>query len=739
LAAFATRRADEAADWCERAAAAEGVTVVRTLGTLADVNYYLRSDLVAARAVLERLPARYRFVHRVVYARWLMTTAEEHWDQALQDLAQLPDAFLSDTSFSGPKALLAGITHRRAGRTEAALVQFREAERLVRERLTGDSENEELRAILALTLAYGGRPAEARNELALIEPLVRTRAANVHRFKVVMPIAQTYGVIGDFPAMAVWLRMQFAEPSQAPLTPASFRYDVRFAGTAEAAEIKALLKEFAGLDQKPKDLPKADAASDKSVAVLAFANRSDDAANEIFSDGISEELINVLGRVPGLTVKGRASSFYFKNSAATAQEKGQKLGATFLVDGSVRKMGNTVRITAQVIRAATDEVVWSSEPLVREAKDVFAVQEEIAGMIAKALSLKLASSARAKRTVNPDAYELVQRGRDLWLQRSDEALAQAMRAYEEAIRIDDNFAEAHAGLADAALVRGWYMALEGARETTRFFELARSAAMRALAIDATLAEPHATLGALNMNEGHFEEAELEFQTAKRMNPSYSYAHHWHAHLFAARGQLDEAVAAMERATQIDPVSLSALVIHALMVSNAGRHEQAVAITDRAMAVRRNAFLPADGTRALSLFMAGRRDEAVAAARVVTATVTTKPRWWIDSAAIYVLRRTGHEAEALAHGERLVAAWPDVDNFRLYVNVAMGRVDEALEILQRSPVTPSLRIYIYYSEVWEDVRRSPKFPETLKKLGWWAHYERGRATKAKMQAADASKK
>jgi TolB-like protein/Flp pilus assembly protein TadD len=473
--------------------------------------------------------------------------------------------------------------------------------------------------------------------------------------------------------------------------------------------------------------------------VLAFANRSDDAANEIFSDGISEELINVLGRVPGLTVKGRASSFYFKNSAATAQEKGQKLGATFLVDGSVRKMGNTVRITAQVIRAATDEVVWSSEPLVREAKDVFAVQEEIAGMIAKALSLKLASSARAKRTVNPDAYELVQRGRDLWLQRSDEALAQAMRAYEEAIRIDDNFAEAHAGLADAALVRGWYMALEGARETTRFFELARSAAMRALAIDATLAEPHATLGALNMNEGHFEEAELEFQTAKRMNPSYSYAHHWHAHLLAARGQLDEAVAAMERATQIDPVSLSALVIHALMVSNAGRHEQAVAITDRAMAVRRNAFLPADGTRALSLFMAGRRDEAVAAARVVTATVTTKPRWWIDSAAIYVLRRTGHEAEALAHGERLVAAWPDVDNFRLYVNVAMGRVDEALEILQRSPVTPSLRIYIYYSEVWEDVRRSPKFPETLKKLGWWAHYERGRATKAKMQAADASKK
>ena len=476
----------------------------------------------------------------------------------------------------------------------------------------------------------------------------------------------------------------------------------------------------------------------KTLAVLPFTLARGDAEEERLADGIADELLTQLSRTPGLRVSGGISSFSFKGQKLTSAEIARRLDVAYLVSGTFEKSGSQVRVRPQLVNAADGTILWG-ETFTKELTNVFALQDEIAGLIARQLQLRFTASGRAARKVDPVAYEQVQKARFLWLKRSDEALAEAIASCEAAIRIDPNYAEAHAGLADAALVRGWYQSLEGLKDVGVLYARAREAANRALAIDATLAEPHATLGALNMNEGRFEEAEREFQTALRMNPSYSYAHHWRGHLLAASGRLDEAVAAMERATQIDPMSLAALVVRAVFLGQAGRHKEAVEVNARAIAIRQNSFLPADGTHALSLLMTGRRDEAVAAARVVAADLTSKPRWWTDATTIHVLRKTGHETEAATHGERLLAVWPGVDVFRLYVDVAMGRVDEALNILQRSPVPPSLRTNIFYSEIWEEVRRSPKFPETLKKLGWWEHYELGQATKARMQAAHAAGK
>jgi tetratricopeptide (TPR) repeat protein len=248
------RRLDDVDKWAARSLRDEDITSVRAMCNRIDAHYFLAADVPAARAVLEQIPLGSRRNNRVVYWRWLLAMTEQHWDEALQILAQVPDAMFLDVAYNGPKALLAGMAHQRAGRTDAAALQFREAERLLREALAGDPDNEALREVLAVTLASAGRADEARRELALVEPLVRGRTPNIYRPRLVVSLAQAYGALGDYQNMAIWLRKLLAEPSSVPLTPASLRLDPRLNVAIDAPEIQSLLKEFAALDQpgKPK-------------------------------------------------------------------------------------------------------------------------------------------------------------------------------------------------------------------------------------------------------------------------------------------------------------------------------------------------------------------------------------------------------------------------------------------------------------------------------------------------------
>ncbi len=483
--------------------------------------------------------------------------------------------------------------------------------------------------------------------------------------------------------------------------------------------------------------PTATEPTKKRIAVLPFVTAGGDKDEETISDGIADEVLTQLGRAPGLLVSGRLSSFSFKGQKLTDAEIAQRLGVDYLVTGTFQKNGPAVRVRPSLVNAANGAILWG-ETFTKELTNVFALQDEIAGLIARKLEVSLGGATRATRTVNPAAYGLAQKGRYLWLSRKDTALAEAQAAYEEAIRIDPGYAEAHAGLADTCLVRGWYLGLEGVSQGKSYFVRARAAALEALRYDASLAEPHATLAALNLNEERFAESEQEFQTALRLNPNYSYAHHWRAHLLGLQGRLDEALAEMERATQIDPFSLSTLVIHATFLAHAGRHAEALVMSDRALALQKE-FLPTRGHRALSLFMVGRRDEALVEARFVAQDVTAKPRWWVDANAIHVLRALGHEAEAKAHAERLLASAPADSYFRVYVAAAMGRVDEALDALRQSPVVSTAQAMVFFTEAWAEVRRSPRFPEVMKEIGWSQRYETARATLARMEKERASKK
>jgi TolB-like protein/DNA-binding SARP family transcriptional activator/Tfp pilus assembly protein PilF len=295
----------------------------------------------------------------------------------------------------------------------------------------------------------------------------------------------------------------------------------------------------------------------RSVAVLPFANLSVDAENEYFSDGMTEELITTLGTVEGLAVASRTSVFAYKNRALDIREIGRKLGVDAVVEGSVRKSGRRLRITAQLVSTANGYRVWSAA-YDREVDDVFAIQEEIARSIVTRMSGALAGSAATaspeRSTRDSEAYDLYLRGRFAWHQRTKDGLERAIDYLQRAVDRAPMYARAHAGLGDAYAVSAFY----DYRAPRDAYPKAEMSARRALEIDPLLAAPHATLGyILTYYHLDWPQAEAEFQRALAMEPNYSTAHQWYANLLTVAGRFDEAARAMRRAQEADPLSLIA--------------------------------------------------------------------------------------------------------------------------------------------------------------------------------------
>jgi TolB-like protein/Tfp pilus assembly protein PilF len=549
------RRPDQAEQFATEAARDDGITGIRARYTLFESSYYLRADLARSREILQGIPAGGSTVHRVVHARWLVAMAGHRWDDALQELARLPENFLFDRAFHGPKALLAGMAHARAGRADAANAQFREAERLLREHLAADPDNEELHAVLAVALACLGQADAARSELALVEPLVSGRAANVYRGSLVIQIAQARCLLDDYSAMATWVRKLFAEKSAFPFTPTSFALDPRFSSGLDAPEIRALLQEFTALTAVPTPAR----IDDKSVAVLAFANLSDDKANEYFSDGISEELLNVLAKIPGLKVSARTSSFYFKGKQVPMAEIAQQLGVAYVVEGSVRKQGDKVRITAQLIKAADGFHVWS-DTFTRELKDIFAVQDEIAGLIAKNFELKMGMTA-ARPAIDVEAYQEYLAGRALFAKASNDDLRAAVGHFERALAIEPKFTAAWVQLASAHTRLGRW----GGTPTLQAWTAARVAIDHAVALEPDSPDVLLALGWIRRTaEWDWRGAEQAFRRALQLQPNQAEALTGASVLLFNIGQTEEAFRLGEQAARLDPLNSGTQVDLSLM-------------------------------------------------------------------------------------------------------------------------------------------------------------------------------
>lgn len=315
--------------------------------------------------------------------------------------------------------------------------------------------------------------------------------------------------------------------------------------------------------------------NEKSIAVLAFSDLSPNKDQEYFSDGMAEEILNSLVRVDGLKVAGRTSSFFFKGKNEDLRKIGKALGVANVLEGSVRKQGDKVRITAQLIRANDGFHLWS-ETYDGDLQDVFALQEKVAQAIAGELQVVLQGNQKTQLvnagTSNTEAYQLYLRGRFHWSKRSQEELEKAVVFFKQAIEKDPNYALAYSGLADTYGLFPRY----GAFRPKEYMPQAKAAAIKALELDPNLAEAHTSLAQIALfYEYDFTGAEKSFKRAIELNPNYATAHQWYGILLMAIGKNDESVREAKKALELDPFSLRINADLVSSLANANRFDEAL--------------------------------------------------------------------------------------------------------------------------------------------------------------------
>ncbi len=387
----------------------------------------------------------------------------------------------------------------------------------------------------------------------------------------------------------------------------------RFATTAEFAQ--ALTSHGAGQLHTGSSLavPVTEVPA-KSIAVLPFANMSNDPENEYFSDGIAEEITNVLTKVQALNVVSRTSAFAYKGKDQDVRGIGEELGVATILEGSVRKAGQRLRITAQLVSVADGYHLWS-ERYDREAEDVFAIQDEIARKIAAALQVVLSDDEQRELsrapTENVEAYEDYLRGRFFLHRLQKASVRQGKQMFEAAIALDPDYALAHAGVADCCSFL--YMYFDGS-ETN--LEEADAASRKALELGPYLAETHAARGLAVALRKEYAEAEAEFQRAIELNPSLFEAYYFYARTCFQQGKLESAVELFEKACEVHE-DYQACLLAALSYAGLGRDEEANAAYARALRVIEKHLESTPGdARALTLgggclARLGRDSEAVA--------------------------------------------------------------------------------------------------------------------------------
>ena len=317
------------------------------------------------------------------------------------------------------------------------------------------------------------------------------------------------------------------------------------------------------------------APTEASIAVLPFVNMSSEAEQEFFSDGISEELLNALVKLPNLKVAARTSSFSFKDKNLTVQEIGQILGVEHILEGSVRKSGIRIRVTAQLVRASDGFHLWS-ETYDRELDDIFAVQDEITRRIIDELRLTLGGTevpvAKAA-TTNTEAYQAYLKGRYFWNLRTGPDLLTAIGHFEEATRLDPEYAEAWAGLADTYNVIPSYDIND--EKALGRLEKGRQAALRALEINPEMGRAYVSLGSIANSLFRFPEALGYFERGLELAPEYATGWQWYGTFLGEMGRHEEGLKAQERALELDPVSRIINNNYAESLRAAGRTEDAI--------------------------------------------------------------------------------------------------------------------------------------------------------------------
>jgi serine/threonine protein kinase/Tfp pilus assembly protein PilF len=322
-------------------------------------------------------------------------------------------------------------------------------------------------------------------------------------------------------------------------------------------------------------MPQPVVSSAKSIAVLPFTNMSADAENEYFTDGMAEEIINALSKIQSLRVASRTASFAFKGKNEDIAEIGKKLKVSTFLEGSVRKMGSRLRITAQLVNVADGYHLWS-ERYDREMEDIFAIQDDISQAIVRALRVILSEGEKKQiekaRAVNVQAYDYYLRGRQYFHQLRRKSLEYARQMFSKAIEIDPEYARAYAGVADCYSLLYTYF---DAREFN--LRQADAASRKALELEPELAEAHVARGLAVSLSKKFDEAEKEFETAIRLDPQMYEATYWFGRARLSQGRFDEAVKLLERAAALRPEDYQTQHFLAQALDAQGKREEMLAV------------------------------------------------------------------------------------------------------------------------------------------------------------------
>jgi len=314
----------------------------------------------------------------------------------------------------------------------------------------------------------------------------------------------------------------------------------------------------------------------RSIAVLPLENLSGDPGQDYFADGMTDELITNLAQLRSVRVISRTSIMQYKGTKKTLLQIGRELNVDAVLEGSVVRSGDRVRITAQLVDAATDQHIWAAS-YDRDLHDVLAWQDQAAREIASEVRIELTSTEQGHigraHSVNSEAFEAYLKGRYHWNKRSKDGLRKAEQYFQEAIQKDPNYAPAYAGLADTyILFANFNIAAPG-----RAYPRAKEMASKAIQIDGTLAEAHTSLATLKaIYDWDWSGAEQEFRRAIELNPSYATAHHWYAEdLLIRMGRQGEALAEIERARQLDPLSLQINAVQGRILSLSNQNDKAI--------------------------------------------------------------------------------------------------------------------------------------------------------------------